>query len=68
MGITQEGKTGAVADYLQKLNYYISTASLHQAISEIDTLISNTVPVELDPFVTEARLLEYKAKIQEYLS
>lgn len=67
MGITQSGKTGGVADYLQKLNYYISVGSLYEAIAEISTLIGGGVPQELAPFVTEERLLMYKAKIEVFL-
>lgn len=66
MGITQAGKTRAVADYCQKLQYYTSTGSLYAALEEIQELSQNT-PAELAPFVTSARLSVYANKIKAYL-
>lgn len=66
MGITQAGKTRAVADYCQKLQYYMSTGSLYAALEEIEE-ISNNVPPELAPFVTSERLGVYTNKIKAYL-
>lgn len=67
MGITSANKTLPVSDYLQKLSYYLTTGSLYGAVSKIDELISLGIPPELSPFVTEARLLEYRAAIMDYL-
>lgn len=67
MGITQAGKTGAVTDYLHKLIHYTITGSLYQAVSEIDRLLLEGLPEELEPFITEVRLLDYKNKINTYL-
>jgi hypothetical protein len=68
MGITASGKTKAVADCLQQLSYYISSGSLYQAISQIDTLISDGLDESLSPFITEARLNTYKAMIVAFLT
>lgn len=66
MGITQAGKTRAVADYCQKLQYYMSTGSLYAALEEIQDIADNTPP-ELAPFVTPERLAVYTNKIKAYL-
>lgn len=67
MGITQQEKTGAVVEYLGDLLKYIQTASLYEAVKEIDKLINNGVPAHLSPFVTEERLSEFKQKILSFL-
>lgn len=66
MGITQAGKTRAVADYCQKLQYYMSTGSLYAALEEIQE-ISVNIPPDLAPFVTQQRLAVYVNKIKAYL-
>lgn len=68
-GITQAGKTEACVIYFHKLTHCLETGSLYGAISEIDRLL---VDISLDklflyPFVTNAKLLEAKNKIQAYL-
>ena len=68
MGITQSGKTKAVADYLQDVLRYGQSGSLYEVISEIDSLILAGVPTDLSPFVTVARLTEFKSKIAGYLA
>ncbi len=68
MGITAAGKTGAVVNYLHKLSHYISTGSLYEAINEVDALIAAGLPEDLEPFVTEERLNDYKNTISEYLA
>lgn len=68
MGITQAGKTREVSDYLGQLQRYLREGSLYAAIEEIDDLIANTIPSELAPFVTEARLLNAKSKIVTYVT
>lgn len=68
MGITQQGLTGSVTDYLHKLSHYTSTGSLYQAISEIERLISLGIPPQFFPFITEERLNQYKLEIVEYLN
>lgn len=67
MGITQAGKTNAVADFGEKLFRYLQTGSLYASITEIDSLIANGLPVELEPFITEERLTDYKNRILAYL-
>jgi len=70
MGITQAGKTRAVSDYTAKLQGYLRTGSLYAAIEEIQDLRNDlTRPLlGLSPFITDARLDEYKAKIQAFLA
>lgn len=67
MGITQAGKTRAVSLYLRDVQYYISTYSLYVAVEEIDGLINEGIPADLAPFVTTARMIEFKNKILAYL-
>lgn len=68
MGITQAGKTKDVSDYLADVMRYGESGSLYEVISEVDALKAATVPADLAPFVTDARLDEVRAKIVEYLS
>lgn len=68
MGITQAGKTKAVADLFSNLQYYLKTGSLYAAVAEIDRMVNDGVDPSLDPFVTEERLNNYKSQIQAYLS
>lgn len=68
LGITQAGKTRAISNYCHKLAHYISTGSLYAAIEQIDEMLGLGLDPTLEPFVTEARLLEYKAKIQAFLA
>lgn len=67
MGITQAGKTKAVADYLSDIMRYSQSGSLYEVINQIDFLISEGIPLDLSPFVTEARLLDFKQQIQNFL-
>lgn len=67
MGITQAGKTKDVADYLASMTRYLQTGSLYEAINEIDRLIASGLPSDLNPFVSESRMLVFKSKITEYL-
>ena len=67
LGITQAGKTKDVSVYLSELQILLNSGSLYAAIDEIDLLVAQGIPVELDPFITEIRLLEYKEVLQEYL-
>jgi len=66
-GITQAGKTKAVADYCHKLEHYLGTGSLYAAIDEIDVLLLTVALSGLSPFVTSTRLNDYKTKLQVYL-
>lgn len=68
MGITQAGKTKLVADYLADVMRYAQSGSLYEVINEVDNKITNGIPQELSPFVTETRLLEFKQKVLDYLS
>lgn len=67
MGITQAGKTKAVSDYFRFLQRYLKEGSLYAGLDEIDRLITEGVPTELAPYVTEARINAYKAEILTYL-
>lgn len=67
MGITQANKTREVADYCRKIQRYVESGSLYAAIAEIDDMISTGVPGTLSPYVTEARLLIYKQKIEDFI-
>lgn len=69
-GITQAGKTRAVADYTQKLQNYLVTGSLYAAMEEITALRNDlTRPLlGLSPFITDAKLDAYKAKILAFVS
>jgi hypothetical protein len=68
-GITQSGKTIAVATYAQTLAYYLQTGSLYAAITEINTMIADTSSIKtaLSPFVTNSILYSYLNQIQAYL-
>lgn len=68
LGITQAGKTKAVADYLEDILRYVQSGSLYEVLHEIDRLMHEGLPAELAPFVTEARLLAFKNKILAYLA
>ena len=68
LGITQSGKTKDVADYLADITRYCQTGSLYEVANEIDRIISEGIPSELDPFVNQTRLTEFKSKIMSYLS
>lgn len=69
MGITQAGKTRAVADYTQKLQNYLSSGSLYAAIEELDSMIDdvNRPSLELSPYITTERLNAAKNQIKVYL-
>lgn len=68
-GITQAGKTIAVANYLMPVSYYMNTGSLYAAINEINSLIADTSDAKsaLSPFITNQILYDYLNKIQSYL-
>lgn len=68
LGITQAGKTKEVLVFLAEIKNAMDTGSLYTAMNEIDGLISNGLPQDLAPFITEQRLLGFKTKIQGYLS
>jgi hypothetical protein len=67
MGITQAGKTKAVSDYLSDVTRYAQTGSLYEVINEIDRLIALGIPLDLAPFVTVARMADFKQKVLNYL-
>jgi hypothetical protein len=68
-GITQSGKTIAVAQYLQTLGFYLNSGSLYAAITEIQNLLADTssTKASLAPFVTNDALYAYLNSIQQYL-
>jgi len=67
LGITQAGKTKDVSDYLQNLDRYLRSGSLYEAKNEIQSLISNGLDVNLEPFINEERLSDFSSKIDSYL-
>lgn len=67
MGITQSGKTRAVADYVADVQRYLESGSLYAALSSIDEKINAGPPAELTPFITIERLTATRAKIQDWL-
>lgn len=68
LGITQAGKTRAVANYCSNIQRYLESGSLYAAIEELNRLILEVPPTELSPFITVDRLNEYKSKIVTFLS
>lgn len=64
MGITQDGMTKQVRQAMSEIILAIQTGSLYDAIDEIDL-----IPAEAKDgkYITDARLQEYKTKIQNYL-
>lgn len=63
-GITQAGKTKMVADLLRNVDYYLTSGSLYEALSEIDRL---TYDSSYSPFITSERLRVFKNKIRRYV-
>jgi len=68
MGITQAGKTKEVADYTADIMRYAQSGALYEVMAEADRLIAAGLPVDLEPFITEPRLLAFKQKVQDYLT
>lgn len=66
-GITQAGKTKEVSDFLSDVARYLNEGSLYAAIVALDAMISGTIPDELSPFVTVARMTATKNLIQDFL-
>lgn len=69
LGITASGKLPTLINYLHWLGHCIVTGSLHSAVTELDALIADVslTKLELAPFVTNARLITYKHRIQTFL-
>lgn len=55
--------TGAVVQYLHFLDHYMEVGASDQVLVELDRLITEPPPPELAPFVTVARLTEFKNMI-----
>lgn len=68
MGITQAGKTKAVADFLTDVTRYSQTGALYEILAEVERLEALGLPEELAPFVTTERFASFKSKIQNYLN
>lgn len=66
-GITQAGKTKVVADYFADVMRYGQSGSLFEVINEINSKLSEGVPSELNPFVTEEKLINLRSKTLEFL-
>lgn len=67
MGITQAGKTKVVSDYLDNMQTYLKAGSLYAAVDELNLLLAQDIPTNVAPYVTAARLTNYKNQIQTYL-
>lgn len=67
-GITYYNKTKDVSDYLASVMRYGQSGSLYEVINEIDALMVAGLPVNLEPFVTQAKLDSFKLKVQSYLN
>ena len=67
VGITQAGKTEAVTRYLHFVQHYVETGSLYAAINEINIKLSEGIPENLAPFVTNDRMINFLNKIKIYL-
>ena len=67
LGVTQAGKAAAVSLFLHKVEHFMRSGSLYAAIAEIDSLISDGLPSDLAPFITEDRMNDFKATIKTYL-
>lgn len=69
MGITQAGKTQQVADYCQKLQYYISTGSLYAVLNELTRMLNDPVrpSLGLEPFINDSLLSNYINQVKAYL-
>lgn len=67
MGITQTGKTKAVADYLADATRYLISGSLYEVVNEVDRLLAEGIPQELAPYVTVERMTGFKQKILGFL-
>lgn len=69
LGIKQSGKTGAVMDYLHEMVHCVLSGSLNEAVLVLDRYIADQsdAKANLAPFITDARLTDYKNKIQDYL-
>lgn len=67
MGITQAGKTKDVADYLSNVMRYAQSGSLYEVIAEVDRLVADGLPANLEPFITTARMAEFKSRVEAYL-
>lgn len=66
-GITQAGKTKEVSDFLRSLGRYLREGSLYAALVEIDALISQGVPEDIQTWVSADKLNGAKLKIQTFL-
>lgn len=62
MGITAAGKTKAVADLARDVMYYLQTGSLYEAATAVD-LVDTT---GMAPFLTPARMTQFKARIMAF--
>jgi hypothetical protein len=67
MGITQAGKTKDVSDFFADTTRYAMTGSLYEVINEVNRLKDAGLPSDLAPFVTEQRLNDFIAKVEDYL-
>lgn len=68
-GITQAGKTRDFTLYCHRLIHFLETGSLYGALDELNVLLADTsdAKTSLYPFLTDAKLNDYKTKILVYL-
>jgi len=64
LGITQDGMTKTVRQAMTEIILALQTGSLYDAIDEIDLIPAESKDGK---YITDARLQEYKQKIQDYL-
>jgi len=64
LGITQDGMTKQVRQNMSEVISALITGSLYDAIDEVDAIPESAKD---DKYITDERLQQYKAKIQEYL-
>lgn len=67
LGITQLGKTKIVADAMRDMHYYLTVFSLYEALAEIERMKTAGFDPADAPFLTNARMDEFKAKIEAFL-
>ena len=71
-GITQQGKTRAVGDFMEQIEKWFKRNSLKEVIEELTLSIARidadpSIEQNLSPFITKSRLQQYRLSILQYL-